>query len=111
MKEKVSRGRFFEDFRLGEELIHATPRTVSSGDVALYLALYGTRFAVNASDPFARRLGFAAAPLDDFLVFHLVFGRTVADVSWNGVSKFSATRTAGSASPFTRETRCPRHRG
>ena len=86
MKEKVSRGRFFEDFRLGEELIHATPRTVSSGDVALYLALYGTRFAVNASDPFARRLGFAAAPLDDFLVFHLVFGRTVADVSWNGVS-------------------------
>lgn len=86
MKEKVSRGRFFEDFHLDQELIHAIPRTVSSGDVALYLALYGTRFAVNSSDGFARRLGFAAAPLDDFLVFHLVFGRTVADVSWNGVS-------------------------
>ena len=86
MKDKVSRGRFFEDFRLGQELIHATPRTVTQGDAALYLGLYGSRFAVNSSEVFARRLGFAAAPLDDFLVFHLVFGRTVPDVSRNGVS-------------------------
>ena len=86
MKEKVSRGRFFEDFRLGEELIHATPRTVTQGDAALYLGLYGSRFATNSSEVFARRLGFVAAPLDDFLVFHLVFGRTVPDVSRNGVS-------------------------
>ena len=86
MREKASRGRFFEDFRLGEELVHATPRTVTQGDVALYLGLYGSRLVVNSSETFARRLGFAAAPLDDFLVFHLVFGRTVPDVSRNGVS-------------------------
>ena len=86
MREKVSRGRFFEDFRLREELVHATPRTVTQGDAALYLGLYGSRFATNSSEVFARRLGFLAAPLDDFLVFHLVFGRTVPDVSRNGVS-------------------------
>jgi 2-methylfumaryl-CoA hydratase len=28
-------GRFFEDFQLGETIRHATPRTVTSGDVAL----------------------------------------------------------------------------
>ena len=51
---KTDAGRFFEDFRLGEELVHATPRTVTSGDVALYIALTGSRFVLQSSDPFAR---------------------------------------------------------
>ncbi|MGO8920384.1 MAG: MaoC family dehydratase [Stellaceae bacterium] len=86
MTGKTDPGRFFEDFRLGETLAHATPRTVSAGDAALYLALTGTRFAVNSADPFARALGYAAAPLDDFLAFHIVFGKTVPDVSINAVA-------------------------
>jgi 2-methylfumaryl-CoA hydratase len=86
MSAKTDPGRFFEDFRLGETLIHATPRTVSEADAALYLALTGTRFAVNSADPFAASLGFARAPLDDFLAFHIVFGKTVPDVSINAVA-------------------------
>ena len=83
---KTDPGRFFEDFRLGEALAHATPRTVSEADAALYLALTGTRFAVNSADPFARAIGYARAPLDDFLAFHIVFGKTVPDVSINAVA-------------------------
>jgi 2-methylfumaryl-CoA hydratase len=83
---KTDPGRFFEDFRVGETLAHATPRTVSAADGALYLALTGTRFAVNSADTFAQRLGFARAPLDDFLAFHIVFGKTVPDVSINAVA-------------------------
>jgi len=83
---KQNQGRFFEDFRLGETIRHATPRTVTAGDAALYTALYGSRFAVQSSDVFARALGFAAAPLDDWLVFHLVFGKTVPDISLNAVA-------------------------
>jgi 2-methylfumaryl-CoA hydratase len=86
MTNKTDPGRFFEDFRLGEVLVHATPRTVSTADAALYLALTGTRFAVNSADPFAQALGFAQAPLDDFLAFHIVFGKTVPDVSINAVA-------------------------
>lgn len=86
MTSKTDPGRFFEDFRLGEVLAHATPRTVSAADAALYLALTGTRFAVNSADPFAQALGFKGAPLDDFLAFHLVFGKTVPDVSINAVA-------------------------
>lgn len=86
MASKTDPGRFFEDFRLGETLAHATPRTVSAADAALYLALTGTRFAVNSADPFAQVLGYAAAPLDDFLAFHIVFGKTVPDVSINAVA-------------------------
>lgn len=83
---KTNPGNFFEDFRLGQEIRHATPRTVTSGDVALYTALYGSRFALSSSDEFARACGLAAAPADDFLAFHVVFGKTVPDVSLNAVA-------------------------
>jgi 2-methylfumaryl-CoA hydratase len=83
---KTSAGRFFEDFSLGEVIRHATPRTITAGDVALYTALYGTRFAVQSSEAFARAVGYAHAPVDDFLVFHVVFGKTVPDISLNAVA-------------------------
>ncbi|MCC6467224.1 MAG: MaoC family dehydratase [Alphaproteobacteria bacterium] len=83
---KTNEGNYFEDFRLGAEIVHATPRTLTAGDAALYGALFGARFAVPASDPFARSIGFARAPIDELLVFHTVFGRSVPDVSLNAVA-------------------------
>src|SRR5882762_5289770 len=79
-------GNFFEDFRLGQVIPHATPRTITVGDVALYTALYGPRFAVQSSDVFAQAIGYPRAPIDDLLVFHVVFGKTVPDVSLNAVA-------------------------
>ena len=83
---KTAPGRFFEDFRIGETLRHATPRTLNSGDASLYSALYGSRFAVQSADTFAQRLGYARAPIDDLLAFHVVFGKTVPDVSLNAIA-------------------------
>jgi 2-methylfumaryl-CoA hydratase len=83
---KTDPGRYFEDFRLGEAIEHATPRTVGAGERALYIALTGSRFALASSDAFARRLKLPKAPLDDILVFHIVFGRSVPDVSLNAVA-------------------------
>lgn len=84
--EKTNPGRFFEDFRLGEDLIHATPRTISAGDVALYTALYGSRFAVQSSNTFAKSIGYGQQPIDDLLAFHIVFGKTVPDISLNAIA-------------------------
>ncbi|MCK5088581.1 MAG: hypothetical protein KAQ88_01245, partial [Hyphomicrobiaceae bacterium] len=78
---KTNPGNFFEDFRFGQEIKHATPRTVTVGDVALYTSLYGTRFAVQSSDAFAKAIGYPRAPLDDLLTFHVVFGKTTPDIS------------------------------
>lgn len=83
---KTNPGRYFEDFRLGDRLIHATPRTLTTGDAALYTALYGTRFVVQSSDAFAKAIGYPKSPIDDLLVFHVVFGKTVPDVSLNAVA-------------------------
>ncbi|MGF1594244.1 MAG: MaoC family dehydratase [Kiloniellaceae bacterium] len=83
---KHNPGNFFEDFRLGQAIRHATPRTVTAGDQALYTALYGSRFALQSSDEFARACGLPAAPVDDLLAFHVVFGKTVPDISLNAVA-------------------------
>jgi 2-methylfumaryl-CoA hydratase len=83
---KISSGNFFEDFRLGQTLTHATPRTLTTGDSAVYMSLYGSRFAVQSAATFATSIGYPQSPLDDLLVFHTVFGKTVPDVSLNAVA-------------------------
>ncbi len=86
MSSKTVGGNFFEDFRVGQIIRHATPRTVTAGDIAVYNALFGPRFAVQSSETFARAIGYPRAPLDDLLVFHVVFGKTVPDISLNAVA-------------------------
>jgi len=86
MTNKTNPGNFFEDFHLGQDIAHATPRTVTEGDVALYTALYGSRFAVQSSERFAMDIGLPAAPVDDLLAFHVVFGKTVSDISLNAIA-------------------------
>jgi len=86
MRGKIDRGNFFEDFSIGQEITHATPRTLTDGDAALNQALFGSRFPVNSSRPFAQGLGLAAAPLDDVLVFNVVLGKSVIDISFNAIS-------------------------
>ncbi|MBL8551708.1 MAG: MaoC family dehydratase [Hyphomonadaceae bacterium] len=83
---KSQAGNFFEDFRLGQIIRHATPRTITEGDVALNIALTGDRHALFCSDAFAASCGFPRAPIDPLLVFHVVFGKTVPDVSRNAVA-------------------------
>lgn len=83
---KTNAGRFFEDYHVGQVLTHAVPRTVTAGERALYHALYPARHALYSSDTFAQACGLPAAPLDDMIAFHTVFGKTVPDVSLNAVA-------------------------
>lgn len=83
---KVSSGRLFEDFRVGQRLVHAVPRTLHGGDIALYLALTGDCAPLSSSTELARSLGFQRELVPDVLVFHMVFGKTVGDVSHNATA-------------------------
>jgi 2-methylfumaryl-CoA hydratase len=79
-------GWFFEDYALGQRFGHATPRTLTAGDCALYVALTGARQPVHCAEPVARALGHPACPVDDLLAFHVAFGKTVPDISYNAVA-------------------------
>ena len=83
---KTNPGNFFEDFSVGQVIDHATPRTVTEGDRALYGALYPTRFALPSSAEFAASCGLAQAPVEELIGFHIAFGKTVPDISLNAVA-------------------------
>lgn len=86
MAAKTNPGNFFEDFERGATLVHAVPRTITEGDCALYVALTGDRYPLHCSAEYARSLGYRRETVNDLLVFHMVFGKTVNDVSLNAVA-------------------------
>ncbi len=83
---KTNPGNFFEDFELGQTIDHATPRTITEGDRALYGSLYPTRFSLPSSAPFAAQCGLVGAPVEELIGFHIAFGKTVPDISLNAVA-------------------------
>lgn len=101
---KTDPGNYFEDFAIGQEIVHTSPRTVTDGDAALYTALYGPRFALTSGATFAAAMGLERPPMDALLVFHTVFGKTVPEISLNAVAnlgyaacRFTAPVHAGDA--------------
>ena len=83
---KTNPGNFFEDFEIGQVIEHATPRTVTEGDRAVYGALYPTRFAIPSSATFAGDIGLVPHPVEELVGFHIAFGKTVPDISLNAVA-------------------------
>ena len=83
---KTNPGNFFEDFELGQVIEHATPRTITEGDRAVYGSLYPTRFAIPSSAAFAAACGLSPAPVEELIGFHIAFGKTVPDISLNAVA-------------------------
>jgi 2-methylfumaryl-CoA hydratase len=79
-------GNYFEDFRLGMKIRHATPRTLSEGDRSLYIGLTGSRTALSTAETNAQQLGFERRPLEELLVFNIAFGKTVPEISLNAVA-------------------------
>lgn len=83
---KSNPGHYFEDFYVGMALHHATPLTLSAGDVSLYRALTGSRQVLFSASTFAKANGYSDLPVDPLLAFHVVFGKTVPDISLNAVA-------------------------
>ena len=83
---KTNPGNFFEDFEVGSELVHAVPRTITEGEAAMYIGLTGSRYPLHCSAEYARSLGHPRETINDLLTFHIVFGKSVNDVSLNAVA-------------------------
>lgn len=101
---KATTGNYFEDFSIGQRIRHATPRTIHGGDLALYIGLTGDRRPVSSSTEFARSLGFSREVVHDLLAFHIVFGKTVADISLNAVANLGYARVLFSRPVYPGDT-------
>lgn len=80
---KARTGNFFEDFHIGMQIQHPTPRTLTEGDRSLYIGLTGSRDAVASAESVSRRLGYEQRPIEALLLFNIAFGKTVPDISLN----------------------------
>jgi len=103
-KLKSNPGNFFEDFRVGMEIKHATPLTVSQGDISLYRALTGSRHALYSSAVFAENAGRDQLEVDPLLAFHIVFGKSVPDISLNAVANLGYAEGIFSAPIYPGDT-------
>jgi 2-methylfumaryl-CoA hydratase len=79
-------GNYFESFAIGQIFQHGVDRTLTQADASLYIALTGSRFAINCADTLAKQCGYQNMPLDNLLVFHIAFGKTVNDISLNAIA-------------------------
>lgn len=88
MARKLStpQGNYFENFFIGQKFEHGVPRTITQADATLYTGLTGSRFALYCAETLATNSGFKTTPIDNFLVFHIAFGKTVNDISLNAVA-------------------------
>jgi len=86
MTRKTNSGLFFEDYSVGQIMKHSVPRTVTSGERAFYHAAYPSRHAFYSSDLFAKDCGMPQSPLTELAAFHIIFGKTVPDISLNAVA-------------------------
>lgn len=83
---KVFSGRYFEDFSIGQQLVHPVPRTLHGGDISTYFSLTSDRSPLASSTELARSFGFQREVIPDLLVFHIVFGKSVPDISHNATA-------------------------
>ena len=101
---KMSKSNYLEDFAVGQKIVHAIPRTISEGDASLYIALTGDRRPLFCSETFASHLGYKEIPINDMLVFHIAFGRTVQDISLNAIANLGYADVRFTSSVFLGDT-------
>jgi 2-methylfumaryl-CoA hydratase len=102
--KKFNSGNFFEDFSVGQLITHGSPRTITEGDVSFYVALTGSQFAINTASTVAQTCGFERTPIDNLLVFHLAFGKTVPDISLNAVANLGYAECEFKQPAYTGDT-------
>lgn len=83
---KTNAGWFFEDYAVGDLIIYVVLCMISGGECVFYHVLYSVRYVLHSSDLFVQFCGLSFSLLDDLVMFHIVFGKTVFDVLLNVVA-------------------------
>lgn len=79
--KRVVRGRFFEDFKVGDKYYHHWGRTITQTDNVLFSTLTMNYNPIYFNDEWAKRSGYKGAVINHFLVFNVVLGMSVEDLS------------------------------
>lgn len=79
-------GRYFEDFKEGEEIFHATSKTIFESDNNLFSLLTMNHHPVHTNIDYAQKNQHGKILVVGTLVFSLVVGFTVPDISGKAIA-------------------------
>lgn len=88
---KEWRGRFFEDFKVGDVFRSRTGRTVTDSDNVWFTALTHNTNQMHFNAPYAQRTRFKRPLVNSCFTLSLVTGLTVPDTSENGTANLEWT--------------------
>jgi len=85
MKKAVlwEKGRGADEFEVGTTLPHHWGRTINAGENGQFTTLCQMYSPLYFNEPYARAQGYDGIPVNPFLVFNVIFGLTVEDLSEN----------------------------
>ena len=105
------RGRFFEDFEVGDICEHPLERTITTTDNAWFTLLTQNTAPIHFDHYYASQTEFGKPLVDSTFTVALVTGQSVTDVSqdasptWDG-TRSGCRRRSSKAIPFTLARRC-----
>lgn len=77
----IERGRYLEDFEVGQVFQHHWGRTLSDGECKLFATWTMNMAPLHFNDEYARAHGHRATPAHPLFVMNVIFGMTVEDLS------------------------------
>jgi len=78
-----NKGRDAEEFTLGQTIPHHWGRTITEGDNSLFTMLSQMYNPLYFNEPYAQKMGHKSIVVNPFLVFNIIFGQSVEDLSEN----------------------------
>ena len=97
-------GRYLEEFTVGETIVHYPGRTITEGDHMLFCMLTMNHHPVHIDANFASKTQFGRQLVAGTLVFSLVAGMTVRDISGKAIANLEYTEVKHLAPTFHGDT-------
>jgi acyl dehydratase len=98
------RGRYYEDFTVGDTYKHWPGRTISAADNTWFTLLTMNQHPIHFDEEYAKRTEFGRPLVNSTLTLAVVVGMSVADVSQNAVANLGWTEIRLPAPVFNGDT-------
>ncbi len=83
-ENRIEHGNLYEDFTLGRVFVHHWGRTILASDNALFCSLTMQYIPLYWNVEYARELGYRETPIHPMLVWNVVAGLSVEDLTERG---------------------------
>jgi acyl dehydratase len=96
--------RFYDDFKLNEQINHQVSKTLSTGEHQLFSLLTLNHHPIHINADYARQSNFGRVLVNGTYVFSVVVGLTVPELSFNAIANLGYEKIVHHAPVFEGDT-------